>query len=176
MSGENCLRSRISCHLELTCSQTVRKRWGILEWGLLHVITRNIGQMMYEARFTKLHSQKKEKQLSNVLKGWIFVILLVLKPLSIAREPWTIFEWGFLHIVTKSIGKMKYTAKFIYLHSSQKEMQLSTVRFFRDWVYLECGSRNGGDHGIRTSLDRGDCAFLYPFDGGDHRISGANFA
>ncbi len=33
------------------------------------------------------------------------------------------------------IGKKKYTAKFIYLHSSQKEMKLSTVRFFRDWVY-----------------------------------------
>ena len=103
-----------------------------MEWGLLHVITRNIGQMMYEARFTKLHSKKKEMQLSNVLKGSIFVILLVLKLLSIAREPRTIFKWGFLHIVTKSKGKMKYTTKFIYLHSFQKEKQLSMVRFFRD--------------------------------------------
>ncbi len=121
--------------------KTVRKWGGIFQWGLLHVITRNIGQMMHEARFTKLHSQKKEKQLSNVLKGWIFVILLVLKLLSIVREPWTILEWGFLHIVTKSMDKMKYTAKFIYLHSSQKEMQLSTVRFFWDWVYKGQRSR-----------------------------------
>ncbi len=39
--------------------------------------------------------------------------------------------------VTPSMGKMKYTAKFIYLHSSEKEMQLFTVRFFRDWVYIQ---------------------------------------
>ncbi len=30
---------------------------------------------------------------------------------------------------------MKYTTKFINLHSSTKETQLSTVRFFWDWVY-----------------------------------------
>ena len=30
-----------------------------------------------------------------------------------------------------------YSTKFIYLHSSQKETQLFTVRFFWDWVY--CG-------------------------------------
>ncbi len=29
---------------------------------------------------------------------------------------------------------MKYTTKFICLHSSPKDMQLSTVRFFWDWV------------------------------------------
>ena len=115
--------------------RTVGRRWGILEWGLLHVITRNLGQMMYKAKFTRLHSQKKEMQLSNVLKGRIFVILPALKVLSIARELQRIIEWGFLHIVTKSMGKMKYTTKFIYLHCSQKEMQHSTVHFFRDWVY-----------------------------------------
>ncbi len=81
--------------------------------------------MLYETSFNKLHSQKKEMQLSNFLKGWIFVVLQVLKLLSIA-----IFEQVFLHIVTKSIGKMKYTTKFIYLHSSQKETQLSMLRFF----------------------------------------------
>ena len=44
-------------------------------------------------------------------------------------------KWDFFYIVIKSIGKMKYTTKFIYLYSSQKEKQFSTVRFFRDWVY-----------------------------------------
>ncbi len=33
-------------------------------------------------------------------------------------------------IVTKRIGKMKYAAKLIYLHSSAKDTQLSMVRFF----------------------------------------------
>ncbi len=42
----------------------------------------------------------------------------------------------FLHIVTKSIGKMKYTTKFIYQHSSQKETQLSMLRFFWRKVYM----------------------------------------
>ncbi len=32
-------------------------------------------------------------------------------------------------------GKMKYTTKFIYLHSSQKETQLSMLRFFWRRVY-----------------------------------------
>ncbi len=41
----------------------------------------------------------------------------------------------FLHVVTNSTGKMKCTSKLIYLHSSQKETQLPTVRFFRNWVY-----------------------------------------
>ncbi len=42
--------------------------------------------MMYETSLTKLHSQKKEMKLSNFLKGWIFVVLQVLKLLSSARE------------------------------------------------------------------------------------------
>ena len=50
----------------------------------------------------------------------------LLKLLSIAKEPWTILERGFLHIVMKSIGKLKCTTKLTYLHSSQKETQLST--------------------------------------------------
>ncbi len=36
---------------------------------------------------------------------------------------------------------MKYTMKFIYLHSSSQETQLSKVRFFRDWVYMYYTSR-----------------------------------
>ena len=91
---------------------------------------------MYELSFSNMHSQKKEMQLSNFLKGRLFVTLQLLKLPSIAREPWTILERDFLQIVTKSIGKMKYTTKFIYLHSSEKETQLSTVRFFWDWVYV----------------------------------------
>ncbi len=43
-----------------------------------------------------------------------------------------IFYFG--SVVTKSLGKMKYTTKFIYLHSFAKDTQLSTVRFFWDWV------------------------------------------
>ena len=104
MSGENCLIFRISLfswvdlHSNiLNCGKSVRN----LGMGLLRVITRTIGQMMYEARFTKVHSHKKEMQLSNFLKGWIFVTILVLKLLSIANEPWTIFEWGFFHIVKR---------------------------------------------------------------------------
>ena len=41
--------------------KTVGKWWGILKWGLLHVITRCIAKMVYESSFTKLHSQKKKK-------------------------------------------------------------------------------------------------------------------
>ena len=64
-----------------------------------------------------------------------FSLFYLYSNLWVLRENREQFSNGvFLHIVTKSIGKMKYTAKFIYLHSSQKEMQLSTVRFFRDWV------------------------------------------
>ncbi len=37
----------------------------------------------------------------------------------------------------KITDKMKYTAKLIYLHYVAKETQLSTVRFFWDWVYTE---------------------------------------
>ncbi len=54
-------------------------------------------------------------QLSNLLKGWIFVILHVLKLLSIVREPWTILKLDFLHFVTNSTGKIKCTTKFIFL-------------------------------------------------------------
>ncbi len=124
--------------LALTHFKTMEKWWGFLEWGLLHFITRSIGEMMYETSFTKLHSQKKEMQLSNFMQGRIFVTLHVLKHLSIAREPWTILKQGFLHIVSKTIGKLKCTTKFTYLHSSQKETQLSTVRFFWDRVYICC--------------------------------------
>ncbi len=103
--------------------------------------TRSIGKMMFETSFTKLHSQKKEMQLSNFLKGWNSVNSHVLKCLSISivKEPGNILEQGFLHIVTKSIGKMKYSTKFICLHSSPKYMPLCTVRFFWacwDWVYM----------------------------------------
>ena len=51
--------------LALKHFENVGKRQGIFEWGLLHVITRRIGEMMYETSFTKLHSQKKEMQLFN---------------------------------------------------------------------------------------------------------------
>ncbi len=114
---------------ELTCTQTFwncRKTVGILDWGLLHVITRSIDEMMFETRFTKLHSQKKRNAAFHFLKGWIFVNSHVLRFLSIAREPGTILEQGFLHIVTKSIGKMKYTTKFICLQSSPKDMETWT--------------------------------------------------
>ncbi len=65
-------------------------------------------------------------------------------PGSNSSDPgWVIFDHrnlkqvatGFLHIVSKRIGKLKCTTKFTYLHSFQKETQLSTVRFFWDWVY-----------------------------------------
>ena len=72
--------------------KSVRKRWGILKWDLLYEMTRSIGKMIYQHSFAKLHSQKKEMQLSNFLRGWIYVILPVLKLLSIAREPWIILE------------------------------------------------------------------------------------
>ncbi len=45
---------------------------------------------MYEPRFTKRHSHKKEMQHSNILKGYISVTLHVLKLLSI-------LEWVFEH-------------------------------------------------------------------------------
>ena len=39
--------------------ESVGKWWGILEWGLVHVITSSISEMMNELISTKLHSQKK---------------------------------------------------------------------------------------------------------------------
>ena len=75
--------------------KTVGKRWGILEWGLLHVITRSIAEMMYGPSFTKMHSQKKEIQLSNCLKGWIFVTLHVFKPLEYCKGTVNNFGMGF---------------------------------------------------------------------------------
>ena len=60
---------------------------------------------------------KKEMHHSSSVKGCISVTSHVLKLLSIL-EFW---NGVFLHIVTKSIGKKKYSTKFIYLHSSTKE-------------------------------------------------------
>ncbi len=37
--------------------------------------------------------------------------------------------------VIKSFVEIKFATKLIYLHCSPKEMQLSTVHFFWDWVY-----------------------------------------
>ncbi len=72
-----------------------------------------------------IHSSSKETQLF-----WT--------PFS--RWPWVTDpdpgSCTFYQIVTKSIGKMKYTTKFIYLHSSPKERQLSMLRFFWRRVYL----------------------------------------
>ncbi len=59
---------------------------------------------------------------------------------------WIILEWGFLHFVINSTGKVKCTSKFIYLHSSQKETHLATVRFFWDWVYLGIDEGDGTEH------------------------------
>ncbi len=77
-----------------------------MEWGLLHIITRGIAELMYEPSITKIHYQKKEMQLSNFLKRWIFIILYVLKLPSVSSEPEIFLERGILHIVTKSIGKL----------------------------------------------------------------------
>ncbi len=55
-------------------------------------------------------------------------------PLTLGHWPWPWVMYIFLHIVTKNIGKMKCTTK-IYLHSSQKETQLSMLHFFWNWVY-----------------------------------------
>ncbi len=65
--------------------KTLRKWWGILELVLLHEITRSIGKMIYQPSVAKLHSQKKEMQLFNFLRGWFLVTLPVLKLLNIAR-------------------------------------------------------------------------------------------
>ncbi len=143
----------LSC-LALKHFVIVRKWWGILEWVFLHLITRSIGEMMYEPSFTKLHSQKKEMQHFNSLKGCTSVTLHVLKLLSITRKPWRILEWGFLHNVTKSRGKMKLTTKLIYLHSSKKRnatfhgaflLRLSVVCRFRFDFHKHCFDFNESD-------------------------------
>ncbi len=43
--------------------------------------------MMYQPRFTKMHSHKKEMQVSNFLEEGNLVILHVVKHLSILRKP-----------------------------------------------------------------------------------------
>ncbi len=56
---------------------------------------------------------------------------------------------------TKSWGDLKYITKFIYLHSSAKETQLSTVHFFWDWVYsttTHCYNSLGSTTSILTQI------------------------
>ena len=71
ISEENCQRFRISqfswVDMHSNILKTVGKWWGILEWRILHVITRSIVKMMYEPCFTQIHSQREEMQLSNFL-------------------------------------------------------------------------------------------------------------
>ncbi len=77
----------------------VRQPWGIFEWGILHVVTRWTGEMMYEPRFTHIHSSEKEMQLPNLLVESVFVILMwrpVLKRLVSLQEPWETLEWFLL--------------------------------------------------------------------------------
>ena len=71
---------------------------------------------------------EKEMQLSNFLSGSLFVILHVLKLLRENREQF----WNRFLCMLSPTRQAKWNAlqRFIFLHSSRKETQLSMVRFY----------------------------------------------
>ncbi len=84
-------------------------------------------KMLFNPRFSNIHSSQKEKQLSNLLEASSFVKFqrwLVLRCLMTVQERWGILEWGFGQIGTRSIVKMKFGPNFTDLHFSPKERQL----------------------------------------------------
>ena len=69
--------------------------------------------MMYELRFTKIHSQKKRNATFQHSKGVHFRYFTCTQTSEYCERAINNFGMGFLNIVTKGIGKMKYTTKFI---------------------------------------------------------------
>ena len=111
---QNTLSQKRNANFQLSLSwhalkhfKTVGELWGILELGILHVLTGSIGEIIYEPSFTKIHSLKKEMQLSNFLEEWNFVILQVLKHLSNARKIRTILEWVFSILLPRALLKWR---------------------------------------------------------------------
>ena len=88
--------------------------------------------MIMNPAWLKYTLRKKKCNFQTFLRGEISLFYMY----SNFWVLWTILKRGLLHIVTKRIAKMKYATKFIYLHSSAKDTQLSMVRFFWDWVYF----------------------------------------
>ena len=90
-------------------------------------------KMLYNSRFSDIHSSPKETQLSNLLEASSFVKSqqgLLLRCLMTVRERWGILEWGFWQIGTRTIEKMTCGPNFTYLHSSPQKRQLQ-----KSWVF-----------------------------------------
>ena len=97
-------------------------------------------KMLYNSRFSSIHSSQKETQHSNLLEASSFVIFqqwLVLRCLMTVQERGRILEWGFWQIGTRSIVKMTFGPNFTDLHSSPKERQLqkSCISFGEECIH-----------------------------------------
>ncbi len=101
-------------------------------------------EVLIRMLFTLRLPHRNDAKIAKICILWTFWLVTQLinhlfkiqKKRPFCKRTMNNFGTGFLHIVTKSIGKMKYTTKFIYPHSSQKETQLSMLRFFWRRVYL----------------------------------------
>ena len=82
-------------------------------------------------------------KLLELATSMIFLSWHVLKHFEIVRQPWGIFEWDLLHVVTRCPGQMVHEPRFTDIHSSQKEMQLpnlleeSSFVIFLWWLVLK---------------------------------------
>ena len=132
MSGENCQIFRISQFSWVDMHSNIFKLWEYGEefWNRVFCILSSgaLSRLCMNPDLPKDTLIKKKCNIPTFLKGTF--------PLLYMYSNFWVFWNGFLNIVSKSIGKMKYSTKFIYLHSSAKETQLSTVHFFWDWVYI----------------------------------------
>ena len=122
-------------------------------------------EILYNARFSDIHSSKKERQLSNCLEASSFVKFqwwLALRCLMTVREHLGIFEWVFWQIVVRSIVEMTFVPKLTDLHSSPKERQLqkSCVSFGEECT-TPAFTANCSDFSLITSLSwlKSDCNF-----------------
>ena len=90
-------------------------------------VARRIREILYNCRFSDIHSSQKERQLLNLLEASSFVKFkrwLVPRCLMTVREWRGIIEWGFWQIGTRSMVKIIFGPNFTDLHSSPKERQL----------------------------------------------------
>ncbi len=101
--------------------KTVQEMLGILEWDLLQVVMGRITELIMppESRWHALFP--KRNATSDISCRIIFARWLVLKHSKIVWEHWEIFGWGFLHVVTRSITKIKIYHMTTDLQSSPKK-------------------------------------------------------
>ncbi len=101
MSEENCLIFIFHSFPELTCTQTFQhcekmvRNFGTRYFECYHLWPGALVRWCMKPASLNYTLRKKK---CSYLKGWIFVVLQVLKLLCIAREPWTILEHFFAYL------------------------------------------------------------------------------